>query len=190
MSKRKKCSFYLFRFLDYQMEHYEVQVNWNKDYGALFHYHTHIYIYIYIYIHIHIYIYIHRHVFRPSQDSSVWLRLTSREQLMSPDWSKHQVLSFAKMLVVWRTNKNYSVLISVLQSVQWIHSERIYPQTRVSSFPELNTVWLKITSRKQLMSPECAKHQVLSFAKMLAVWWLNKKIFCSHQNPKVNVLEV
>ena len=28
-----------------------------------------------------IYIYIHIHVFRPSQDSSVWLRLTSREQL-------------------------------------------------------------------------------------------------------------
>ena len=47
------------------------------------------------------YIYIHRHVFRPSQDSSVWLGLTSREQLMSPECSKHQVLSFAKMLVVW-----------------------------------------------------------------------------------------
>ena len=28
-----------------------------------------------------IYIYIYRHMFRPSQDSSMWLRLTSREQL-------------------------------------------------------------------------------------------------------------
>ena len=54
------------------------------------------------------------HVFRPSQDSSVWLGLTSREQLMSPECSKHQVLSFPKMLVVWLTNKKYSVLISVL----------------------------------------------------------------------------
>ena len=43
--------------------------------------------------------YIHIHVFRPSQDSSVWLGLTSREQLMSPECSKHQVLSFAEMLV-------------------------------------------------------------------------------------------
>ena len=45
-------------------------------------------------------LYIHRHVLRPSQDSSVWLGLTSREQLMSPEYSKHQVLNFAKMLVV------------------------------------------------------------------------------------------
>ena len=45
-------------------------------------------------------IYIHIHVFRPSQNSSVWLGLTGREQLTSPEWSKHQVLSFAKMLVV------------------------------------------------------------------------------------------
>ena len=45
-------------------------------------------------------IYIHIHVFRPAQDSSVWFGLTSREQLMSPECSKHQVLSLAKMLVV------------------------------------------------------------------------------------------
>ena len=45
-------------------------------------------------------IYIHIHVFRPAQDSSVWLGLTSREQLMSPECSKYQVLSLAKMLVV------------------------------------------------------------------------------------------
>ena len=74
---------------------------------------------------------------RPSQDSSVWLWLTSREQLMSTEYSKHQVVSFTKILVVWWTNRKYSVLISVLQSAQWINSERIYPQTRVSSFPGL-----------------------------------------------------
>ena len=61
------------------------------------------------------------------------------------------------MLVVWWTNKKYFVLISVLQSAQWINSERIYPQTRVSSFSGLIT-WLELTSRKQLMSPECSKH--------------------------------
>ena len=68
---------------------------------------------------------------------TVWLRLTSREQLMSPECSKHQVLSLAKMLVVWWTNKKYFVLISVLQSAQLINAERIYPQTRVSSFAGL-----------------------------------------------------
>ena len=58
------------------------------------------YIYTYIYVYIYIYIcniYIDRQVFRPSQDSSMWLGLTSREQLMSPKCSKHHVLSFAKM---------------------------------------------------------------------------------------------
>ena len=49
------------------------------------------YIFIYAYIYIYIYIYINRHVFRLSQDSSVWLGLTSREQLMSPECSKHQI---------------------------------------------------------------------------------------------------
>ena len=38
-----------------------------------------------------------RHVCRPSQDSLVWLGLMSREQLISPECSKHQILSFAKM---------------------------------------------------------------------------------------------
>ena len=89
---------------------------------------------------IYIYIYIHRHMFCPSQDLSVWLGLMSREQLMSPECSKHQVLSFAKMLVVWWTNKKYSVLISVLQSAQWVNSERIYPYTHVSSFPGLTYI--------------------------------------------------
>ena len=46
----------------------------------------------------------------------MWLGLTSREQLMSPECSKHQVLSFAKMLVV-NKQKNF-VPISVLQSAQ------------------------------------------------------------------------
>ena len=41
-----------------------------------------IFLYMYIYIYI-IIIIIHMHLFRPSQDSSVWLGLTSREQLMS-----------------------------------------------------------------------------------------------------------
>ena len=77
-------------------------------------------------MYVYIYIYIHIHVFHPSQDSSVWLGLMSREQLMSPECSKHQVLSFAKMLVVWWKNKKYSVLISVLQSPQWIKSERMH----------------------------------------------------------------
>ena len=94
-----------------------------------------IYIYIlWIYIYICMYyicIYIHRHVFHPSLDSSVWLGLTSREQLMSPECSKHQVLRFAKMLVVWWANKKYSVLISVVQSTPWINSEIIYPEKRV-----------------------------------------------------------
>ena len=48
------------------------------------------YICIYIYIYIIYILYIHRHVFRRSQDSSVWLWLTSGEQLMSSQCSKHQ----------------------------------------------------------------------------------------------------
>ena len=39
-------------------------------------------------------------MFRPALDSSVWLGLTNREQLMSLECSKHQLLSLAKMLVV------------------------------------------------------------------------------------------
>ena len=48
------------------------------------------YLSIYIYIYMYIYVpYIHRHVFRPSQGSSLWLGLTSRELLMPPKCSKH-----------------------------------------------------------------------------------------------------
>ena len=41
---------------------------------------------------------------------------------------------------LWWTNKKYSVFISVPQSAQWINSERIYSQTRVSFFPGLVSV--------------------------------------------------
>ena len=56
---------------------------------------------------------IHIHVFRPSQDSSVWLGLTSREQLMSPECSKHQVLSFAKMQIYLYIHIYISLYISI-----------------------------------------------------------------------------
>ena len=56
---------------------------------------------VYVCAYVYVFIYIHRHVFRPFQDTLVWLGLTSREQLMSPECSKHQVLSFSKTLVVW-----------------------------------------------------------------------------------------
>ena len=53
-------------------------------------------------------IYIYRLVFHPSQDSSVWFGLTRREQLMSPECSKNQVLSFAKICIhilhIWVTH--------------------------------------------------------------------------------------
>ena len=52
----KKCRSFLFCLLHYQMNYYEEEINWNKDYDALFEYHIHIY-YIYMYIY-YIYIYI------------------------------------------------------------------------------------------------------------------------------------
>ena len=79
---------------------------------------TQIWQYIYIYIYIYIYTYIHRHVSRPSQDSSVWFGLTSREQLMSPECSKHQILSFAKMLVVWWTNIIYILYFKQCEQIR------------------------------------------------------------------------
>ena len=56
-------------------------------------------------------------MFGPAQDSSVWLGLPSREQLMSPECKKHQVLSLAKMLVVNKQNTLFSSVftISILQ---------------------------------------------------------------------------
>ena len=152
-----KCRFYLFCFLDYRMIYYGVWINWSGDYGVLFDCRVYIYVCmcvcvcvcmcvcgcmcvcVYVCACVYIYIYICGRV-RPSRDSSVWLRLTSREQLISTECSMHQMLSFVKMLVVWWTNKKYSVLSSVLQSAQWINLEHIYPQTRVSSFPGLINV--------------------------------------------------
>ena len=47
------------------------------------------------------YIYIYAHTRVSSYPGLiVWLGLASREQLMSPECSNHQVQSFAKMLVV------------------------------------------------------------------------------------------
>ena len=40
--------------------------------------------------------------------------------------------NFAKMLVVWWTNKKHSVLISFLQSTQWINSELMSTGTFLS----------------------------------------------------------
>ena len=45
--------------------------------------HRNLYMYIYVYIYIYIYIYIYAYVY--VYDSSVWLGLASREQLMSPE---------------------------------------------------------------------------------------------------------
>ena len=38
------------------MNYYEVEINRNKDYGALFDYHIYVCIYIYIYMYMYIYI--------------------------------------------------------------------------------------------------------------------------------------
>ena len=40
-------------------------------------------------------------MFRPSQDSSVWLELTSKEQLMSPECSKHQVYIYVYIYILY-----------------------------------------------------------------------------------------
>ena len=92
----------------------------------------HIYVYI-TNIYIYIYLYIDIHVFRLAQVSSVWLGLTSREQLVSPGCSKHRVLSLAKMLVVSKQKIFCSHQCSPECSM--INSERTYPRTRVLSWP-------------------------------------------------------
>ena len=125
--------------------------------------------------------YVHRQAFRSSQDLSVWLALTTRQQLMSHDCSKQQALSFAKMLVVWRifSSDQCSQEYSLNKFRAYIHRHVFRPSQNSS-------VWLGLTSREQLMSPECSKHQVLSFAKMLVV--NEQKIFCSHQcSPECSV---
>ena len=124
---------------------------------------------MYIFTHTHI----HINVFRPSQDSSVWLELTSREQLISPECSKHQVLRFSKMLVCGEQTKSIlfsSVFSRVLN--EWIQS--VYIHRHVFRPSQESSVWLGLTSREQMMSSGCSKHQVLRFAKRLVVWWTNK----------------
>ena len=51
-----KCCFYLFRFPDYHMNYYEVQINWNKDRIMLYCLII-ICICIYIYIYISVWVY-------------------------------------------------------------------------------------------------------------------------------------
>ena len=75
-----------------------------------------VYIYMYVCMYICMYVYTYIHVLRPTQDSSVWLGLTSREQLISPECSKHHVLSLAKMLVV--NEQNIFCSHQFLQSAQ------------------------------------------------------------------------
>ena len=62
---------------------------------------------------------------------------------------------------LWWTNKKYSVFISVPQSAQWINSERIYSQTRVSFFPGLVSVArvneLRTTNATRVLKAPCAK---------------------------------
>ena len=58
---------------------------------------------IYIYIYIYVYIFIHRHVFCPAQDSSVWLRLTSREQLM--------IDCYRLLVIVFTLQLNFVIIV-------------------------------------------------------------------------------
>ena len=87
-----------------------------------------------------IYIYIFGHGFPPSQDSSVWLRLMSREQLMSPECSKHQVQSFAKILVMLWTNKKYCYYIYII----YIYIYYIYKKTLVLDIQSLYIIYIYI----------------------------------------------
>ena len=96
---------------------------------------------------------------------------------MLPECSKHQVLSFAKTLVV----NEQKIFCSDQCSPECLMNKlRAYISTGtcVSSFPG-PSVWLGLTSREQLMSPEFSMPQVLSFAKTLVV--NEQKIFCSDQ---------
>ena len=52
-------------------------------------------------------------MFLLSQDSSLWLGLTSIEQLMSPECSKHQFLSFAKMFYIYIYMYIYKIYICI-----------------------------------------------------------------------------
>ena len=59
----KKCRFYLFRFLDYQMDILIIMKYQKIERRIMVHYLITIYIYIYIYIFFYIYIYIFIHIY-------------------------------------------------------------------------------------------------------------------------------
>ena len=60
-----------------------------------------LYIHKYAYICVCICIYMYADTCFVLPRTNQWLGLTSREQLMSPKCSKHQLMNFAKMLVAW-----------------------------------------------------------------------------------------
>ena len=99
---------------------------------------------------------------------------------MSPKCSKQQVLSFAKMLVVWRTNKNYFVLTGVLQNAQPINSERIYAQTCHSSFPGLISV-VRVNESRTTDVTRMLKATGAELCQNACGVVNEQKIFCSHQ---------
>ena len=94
---------------------------------------------------------------------NLWLGWTSREQLMSPECLKDQVLSFAETLVV-NQQKKISLLSSVFSRVLDEYIQSIHIHRHVFRSSQDSSVWLMLTSREQPMSPECSKYQVLSFA--------------------------
>ena len=104
---------------------------------------TYIYIYIYIF-----YIYIHRHVFRPSQNSSVWLGLTSRERLIWCHQGAQQSTrcwALPKCLQCGERTKNI-LLSSVSSRVpnEWIQS--VYTHIHVFCPSQDSSLWLRLTS--------------------------------------------
>ena len=71
-------------------------------------------------------------MFHPSQDSSVWLGLTSREELMSPECSKDQVLNFAKMLYAKMYMYIYKYMYKSDMPLFWIVPEfQIYNERSI-----------------------------------------------------------
>ena len=74
-------------------------------------------------------VHIHKHVFASSQDSSVWLRLTRRQILMSP-----RCLVLPKCLCCGERTKNI-LFSSVSSRVLSEKIQSVHPETRVSSFP-------------------------------------------------------
>ena len=113
-----------------------------------------------------VYIHIHRHVFHLSQDLSVWLGLTSREQLMSPEWSKHQVLSFSIYIAMY--------FIYIYIYIHW-WATLISPgkdETRVSAY----TLWiyslstLENTDENRMFLVPSPHHKHFGKAQPLVLW--------------------